>query len=49
MDALQTGLCKASYKTREGDIDFMVTFPNTQLQSQSQLLLNLVNIEDLKY
>ena len=47
MDAQQTGFCKTSYKTCEGDIDFMVTFPNTQLQSQSQLLLNLANIEDL--
>lgn len=32
MDAQQTGLCKTSCKTCEGDIDFMATFPNTQLQ-----------------
>ena len=41
------GLCKTSYKTCEGDIDFMGTFPNTQLQSQPQLLLDMANIEDL--
>ena len=47
MDAQQTGLCKTSYMTCEGDIDFIATFPNTQLQSQSQLLLDMANIEDM--
>ena len=37
---------KTSCKTWEGDIDFMVTFPNTPLQPQSQLLLDMADIED---
>ena len=47
MDAQQAGLCKTSYKTCEGDIDFIATFPNTQLQSQSQFLLDMAYIVDL--
>lgn len=46
MDVQQTGLCKTSRKTCEGDIDFMVTFPNTPLQPQSQLLLDMADTED---
>ena len=45
MDAQQTGFCKTSGKTCEGDIDFMVTFPNTPLQPQSQLLFDMADIE----
>ena len=46
MDAQQTGLCKTSCQTCEGDIDFMATFLNTQLQPQAQLLLDMAGTED---
>ena len=46
MEAQQTGLCKTSCQTREGDTDFMATFPNTQLQPQAQLLLDMAGTGD---
>ena len=46
MDAQQTDHCKTCCKTSEGDIDFMATFSNTQLQLQSQLLLYMTGTED---
>lgn len=46
MDAQQAGLCKTSCKTCQSDIDLMATFPNTQLQPQSQLLLDMAGTED---